>query len=115
MSRYNTSAQKHQLKYHIELYSKSNNISSIASYIENSFNYTADNSHITLYNIYIEKHIVTLEISFSPQYSLNQTIKRLKESSRNYLWKHNEKQITDLFKNKTIWCSGYFCKTISFI
>jgi REP element-mobilizing transposase RayT len=103
----NLAAKKYKLKYRLEIYSRAS-LNVFSYQLKEAFKYVAENSHIILYRLDIEDHRVILELSFPPCYSIDQTVYRLKEATKNYLYKNK-------VISKRIWSSGYFCKTVDFV
>lgn len=94
---------KYRLRYELHLERKDKSIDS--SYIEEAIRNCIGSSHIKLYSVLVSTSdkLVVIKLSFPPRYSLEQTVRRIKMSSRNYLAKRG-------FSLE--WARGYFCKTI---
>ena len=63
-----------------------------------AFRYVEDKSHIKIYNMNLDANHIHLLLSFPPDYSLSQTVNRLKQ----FYWK----------KKRLLWTHGYFVSTI---
>ena len=64
-----------------------------------------------------DKDHIHLLISFPPEYSLSQTINRLKQFTTNYLYRTNNDYLRHFYwsKKKVLWTSSYFCSTVGMI
>ena len=52
-------------------------------------------------------------IKFKPALSIEQVVRRMKQLSTNYLWKHEKDYLKQFYwKDKILWTGGYFCSTI---
>ena len=53
-----------------------------------AFRYVEDKSHIKIYNMNLDADHIHLLLSFPPDYSLSQTVNRLKQMTTNYLYRN---------------------------
>ena len=81
-----------------------------------AFRYVEDKSHIKIYNMNLDADHIHLLLSFSPDYSLSQTVNRLKQMTTNYLYRNErtEKWLKQFYRKKKrlLWTDGYFVSTI---
>lgn len=82
-----------------------------------AFRYVEDKSHIKIYNMNLDTDHIHLLLSFPPDYSLSQTVNRLKQMTTNYLYRNEraEKWLKQFYwkkKKRLLWTHGYFVSTI---
>ena len=81
-----------------------------------AFRYVEDKSHIKIYNMNLDADHIHLLLSFPPDYSLSQTVNRLKQMTTNYLYRNEqtEKWLKQFYwkKKRLLWTHGYFVSTI---
>ena len=86
-----------------------------------AFRYVEDKSHIKTYNMNLDAEHIHLLLSFPPDYSLSQTVNRLKQMTTNYLYRNErtEKWLKQFYWKKKcllwthgLWTHGYFVSTI---
>lgn len=64
-------------------------------------------------SIEVDKDHVHILISYEPQISITQIVRRLKLVSTKFLWKKYEDYLrTELWKERTFWSDGYFVCSI---
>ena len=92
---------KHHIRYHIIFVTKYKRkcLDKIKQDIFDAFRYVEDKSHIKIYNMNLDADHIHLLLSFPPDYSLSQTVNRLKQ----LYWK----------KKRILLTNGYFVSTIS--
>ena len=90
---------KYRLRYELHLEYRG----SSSDYIEEAIRSGIGSSHIKLYSVSVNEDLVIIEMGFTPEFSLEQTVRRIKMGSRNWMSKRG----MDLS-----WTRGYFCKTI---
>lgn len=56
--------------------------------IFDTFRYVESKSHITIYNMNLDNDHIHVLLSFPPDYSLSQTVNRLKQMTTNYLYRN---------------------------
>ena len=80
-----------------------------------AFRYVEDKSHIKIYNINLDADHIHLLLSFPPDYSLSQTVNRLKQMTTNYLYRNEqtEKWLRQFYwkKKRLLWTHSYFVST----
>ena len=59
-----------------------------SSHCKHHIRYVEDKSHIKIYNMNLDTDNVHLLLSFPPDYSLSQTVNRLKQMTTNYLYRN---------------------------
>lgn len=91
---------KHHIRYHIIFVTKYRRkcLDEIKQDVFDAFRYVEDKSHIKIYNMNLDADHIHLLLSFPPDYSLSQTVNRLKQ----FYWK----------KKRLLWTHGYFVSTI---
>lgn len=109
---------KTRLRYHIIFSTKYRRkcLDEIHDIVIDAFRYTESKSRITIHNIELDKDHIHMLVSFPPAYSIEQTVRRLKQCSMNYIY-HDSRAASHLrrfyWKNKRLlWTNGYFCSTI---
>lgn len=107
---------KHRLRYHLIFSTKYRKkcLNEIRETILNSFKYAESISHFKIYVMELDKDHMHLLVSFPPKYSIEQTVRRLKQISTNYIWKYQSNYLRQFYwgKKKRLWTGGYFCSTI---
>ncbi len=80
------------------------------------FRYVESKSHITIYNMNLDNDHIHILLSFPPDYSLSQTVNRLKQTTTNYLYRNEriEMWLKQFYckKKRLLWTQGYFVSTI---
>lgn len=107
---------KTRLRYHIILITKYRRkcLDQIKDQVLESFKYTEEHSHLKIHYMNTNKDHIHLLVSFPPQYSISQTISRLKQCTTNYLYRTYESYLRRFYwrKKRMLWSDGYFCSTI---
>lgn len=107
---------KTRLRYHIILITKYRRkcLDQIKDQVLESFKYTEEHSHLKIHYIDTNKDHIHLLVSFPPQYSISQTISRLKQCTTNYLYRTYESYLRRFYwrKKRMLWSDSYFCSTI---
>lgn len=110
---------KTRLRYHIVFVTKYRRkcLNGIKESVINTFKEVQNNSHIKIHNINIDKDHIHMIISFPPEYSLSQTVNRLKQYTTNRLYKNYYDYLKKYYwsKKKILWSHSYFCSTIGMI
>ena len=108
-----------RLRYHIILVTKYSrkNLSKIEDLLKDSLKECEAHSHLKIHAVGIDKDHIHMLVSFPPQYSVSQTVKRIKQFTTSYLYKHCEEYLRKYYwKTKhTLWSDSYFCSTIGSI
>ena len=81
---------KHHIRYHIIFVTKYRKkcLDEIKQDVFDAFRYVEDKSHIKIYNMNLDANHIHLLLSFPPDYSLSQTVNRLKQMTTNYLYRN---------------------------
>lgn len=107
---------KTRLRYHIILITKYRRkcLDQIKDQVLESFKYTEEHSHLKIHYMNTNKDHIHLLVSFPPQYSISQTISRLKQCTTNYLYRTYESYLRRFYwrKKRMLWSDSYFCSTI---
>lgn len=107
---------KTRLRYHIILITKYRRkcLDQIKDQVLESFKYTEEHSHLKIHYMNTDKDHIHLLVSFPPQYSISQTISRLKQCTTNYLYRTYESYLRRFYwrKKRMLWSDSYFCSTI---
>ena len=64
-----------------------------------------------------DKDHIHMIVSFPPEYSISQTINRLKQCSTNYIYNHEKNYLRQFYyKTKNVlWSHSYFVSTIGYV
>lgn len=109
---------KTRLRYHLIFSTKYRRkcLNEIRDTILDSFKYAESISHFRILKMELDKDHIHLLVKIPPVYSIEQTVRRLKQISTNYVYNdfnaymHLKKFY---WKNKKVlWTHGYFCSTI---
>lgn len=115
-NKYISSHIKTNLKYHIIFSTKYRRkcLNQIYNDVIDAFKYCESISHLKILNINLDENHIYLLIAFSPQYSIEQTIKRLKQVTTKYIYDKCEEYLKQYYwkEKKILWAYGYFCSTI---
>ena len=107
---------KTRLRYHIIMITKYRRkcLDQIKDQVLESFKYTEEHSHLKIHYMNTDKDHIHLLVSFPPQYSISQTISRLKQCTTNYLYRTYESYLRRFYwrKKRMLWSDSYFCSTI---
>ena len=110
---------KTRLRYHIILITKYRRkcLEPIKDTVLEAFRYTENHSHIKIYHMNTDNDHIHLLISFPPQYSISQTINRLKQCTTNYLYSKYNNYLRNFYwrKKRVLWSDSFFCSTIGAI
>ena len=110
---------KTRLRYHIILITKYRRkcLDQIKETVLDAFKETEQRSHMKIHYMNTDKDHIHLLISFPPQYSISQTINRLKQYTTNYLYSKCYDYLKCFYwrKKKMLWSDSYFCSTIGMI
>ena len=62
----------------------------------------------------IDKDHVHLLVTFPPMFSIEQTVRRLKQYTTKYLYDNNEEYLRNFYwkKKRLLWTHGYYCSTL---
>ena len=71
-------------------------------------------SNIRIYELNIDLDHIHLLLSFPPQYSISQTVNRLKQYTTNYIYIHHNSHIRKFYwrKKRALWSDSYFIATV---
>lgn len=107
---------KHRLRYHVIFCTKYRRkcLNQIRDVILDSFKYAEEKSHFKIHFMEIDKDHIHFLISFPPKYSIEQTVRRMKQVSTNYAWNKESAYLKQFYwsKKKRLWTGGYFVSTI---
>lgn len=107
---------KTRLRYHIIFSTKYRRkcLTDIRDIILESFKYAESISHFKILTMEIDKDHIHFLVVIPPKYSIEQTVRRMKQVSTNYVYgKVPEYMKQYYWKGKRIlWTHGYFCSTI---
>lgn len=109
---------KTYLRYHIIFVTKHRRkcLDYIRQEVFDAFRHCEEKSHIKIHNMNIDKDHVHLLVSFPVDYSIDQTVKRLKQFTTNYLYSNDK--IYSWLRNfywkrkRKLWTNGYFVSTL---
>ena len=106
---------KTRLRYHIIFSTKYRRkcLTQIRDSIFNSFQYAQERSHFKILKMELDKDHIHFLVKCKPALSIEQAVRRMKQLSTNYLWKHEKDYLKQFYwKDKILWSGGYFCSTI---
>ena len=110
---------KTRLRYHVILITKYRRkcLEQIKNIVFDAFKEVEQKSHIKIHYMNTNNDHIHLLVSFPPQYSISQTINRLKQYTTNYLYKTCYNYLKQFYwrKKKVLWSDSYFCSTIGMI
>lgn len=117
MKKYETySHAKTKLRYHLIFSTKYRRkfLNDIRDSVLSAFNYAESISHFKILIMEVDKDHIHILITFKPNISISQVVRRLKQITTIYLWENNEQFLKKFYwKNKKIlWTGGYFASTI---
>lgn len=109
---------KSHIRYHIIFVTKYRRkcLNEIREHVFDAFRYVEQVSHLKIHNMNIDQDHVHLLVSFPVDYSISQTINRLKQVTTNYLYRLEETNIwlRKFYwkKKRMLWTRGYFVSTL---
>lgn len=107
---------KTSIRYHIIFSTKYRRkcLNQIHDIVIEAFRYAESISHFKILTMELDQDHIHFLITFPPSYSIEQTVRRLKQVSINYIYERCEIYLRQFYwKNKkTLWTNGYFCSTI---
>ena len=112
------SHSKTYLRYHIIFVTKYRKklLNDIIQTVFDAFKYCESKSHFTILKMKLDQDHIHLLISIPVEYSIAQTVSRLKQMTTNYLYREKNDYMRKFYrKNRVIWTDGYFCSTIGHI
>ena len=117
MKKYETySHAKTKLRYHLIFSTKYRRkfLNDIRDSVLSAFNYAESISQFKILIMEVDKDHIHILITFKPNISISQVVRRLKQITTIYLWENNERFLKKFYwKNKKIlWTGGYFASTI---
>lgn len=109
--------KKSHCRYHIILVTKYRRkviTDEVKNIFIESFRACADRSNINIIAINANIDHIHLLTSFPPKYSIDQTVKRLKQFTTNYLYRSIELYLRKFYwkKKRILWSDSYFVSTI---
>lgn len=117
MKKYETySHAKTKLRYHLIFSTKYRRkfLNDIRDSVLSAFNYAESISQFKILIMEVDKDHIHILITFKPNISISQVVRRLKQITTICLWENNEQFLKKFYwKNKKIlWTGGYFASTI---
>ena len=112
------SHSKAYLRYHIIFVTKYRKklLNDIRQTVFDAFTYCESKSHFTILKMNLDQDHIHLLISIPVEYSIAQTVSRLKQMTTNYLYREKNDYMRKFYrKNRVVWTHGYFCSTIGHI
>ena len=112
------SHSKTYLRYHIIFVTKYRRklLNNIRQTVFAAFTYCESKSHFTILKMNLDQDRIHLLISIPVEYSIAQTVSRLKQMTTNYLYREKNDYMRKFYrKNRVVWTHGYFCSTIGHI
>ena len=107
---------KTRLRYHIIFSTKFRRkcLNDIRDIVLESFRYAESKSHFKILVMELDNDHIHFLVSFPPAYSIEQTVRRMKQISTNYVYERCDDYLKQFYwKNKRLlWTHGYFCSTI---
>ena len=107
---------KTRLRYHIIFTTKYRRkcLDDIKDSVMNAFMYAESISHFKILEMEADRDHIHLLMEFGPVYSIEQTVRRLKQVTTNYLYEHVGWYLKKFYwsSKKKLWTAGYFVSTI---
>ena len=107
---------KLRLRYHFIFSTKYRKkcLNDIRDVVLESFKHTESLSHFKILVMEIDKDHIHLLVKIPPKYSIEQTVRRMKQLSSNYIWNNVPHYMRNYYWSgkHLIWTHGYFCSTI---
>ena len=109
---------KTRLRYHIIFCTKYRRkcLDAIRDTVLESFREAERQSHFKIHHLELDADHIHFLVSFPPKYSIEQTVRRMKQFSIKYVYDdanaHSHLRRFYWRKQKTLWTHGYFCSTI---
>lgn len=111
--------KKNRVRYHIILVTKYRRkcLDSIRSHVFQAFSECSKHSDIKIHRMNIDQDHIHFIISFPTKYSIDQTIRRMKQFSTNHIYTHCNEYIRKFYlkSRRILWSDSYFCSTIGLI
>ena len=107
-----------RLRYHVVLITKyRRKLFHIEGLLNEALKECESKSHLKIHVTGYDKDHIHLLISIPPQYSISQTIKRIKQFTTNYLYNHCEGYLRSYYwrSKRMLWSDSYFCSTVGSI
>ena len=105
-----------RLRYHIILVTKYRRkcLEPIKDSMFQALKEAETRSHLKIHYMNIDNDHIHLLVSFPPDYSISQTIKRIKQLTTNYLYRYHKDYLKRFYvrRKKVLWSDSYFCSTI---
>ena len=107
---------KTRLRYHIIFTTKYRRkcLEDIKDSVIDAFKYAESISHFKIHEMETDRDHIHLLIEFRPAYSIEQTVRRLKQVTTNYLYEHVGWYLEKFYRGnkRKLWTGGYFVSTI---
>lgn len=107
---------KTRLRYHIIFSTKFRRkcLNEIRDIVLDSFRYAESISHLKILVMELDNDHIHFLVSFPPAYSIEQTVRRMKMISTNYVYERCENYLKKFYwkDKRLLWTHGYFCSTI---
>jgi len=107
---------KTSLRYHMIFSTKYRRkcLNPIHDTILDAFRYCEEKSHFKILAMELDQDHIHLLITFKPAYSIEQTVRRLKQMTTQYIYDRCEAYLRQFYwkSKKVLWTHGYFCSTI---
>ena len=107
---------KIHLRYHMIFSTKFRRrcLDDIKDDVREAFKYAEGKTHVKIHRMESDGDHVHFLLEFPPRYSIEQTVRRLKQLSTMYLYERNEAYLRRWYwkKRKILWTHGYFCATV---
>ena len=110
--------RKAHIRYHIIFVTKYRRkcLNEIKEEVFDAFRYCMTKCHLKIHNMNIDNDHIHLLISFPVDYSISQTINRLKQITTNYLYSNDKTHswLKQFYwkKKRMLWTHGYFVSTL---
>jgi putative transposase len=117
MKNYTTSAHaKWKLRYHIIFSTKYRKkcLEPIRTEVLAAFSAAEAQSHFKILIMEIDRDHIHLLVKFSPAYSIEQVVRRLKQLTTKHIWDNCDVHMKQYYwgKKKRLWAGGYFVSSI---
>ena len=107
---------KTRLRYHLIFSTKFRRkcLNQIHDDVIAAFDYCEKKSNFKILCKELDKDHVHILIEFKPRYSIEQVVRRIKQMTTSWLYKHQRDWLKKFYwkQDNVLWTHGYFCSTI---
>lgn len=106
---------KTRLRYHVIFSTKyrRNCLEPVRDAVLAAFRYGESISDYKILVMNLESDHIHFLLKWKPSLSIEQVVRRMKQTSTVYLWQHHEQHFRRFYwRDRHIWTGGYFCATV---